>query len=219
METPPTPSFEIATEFDDFRGNIMWEEEDISRRLDLANRAFAAELYETALSHARELKINKNTWPLSLELTGAALIKLGKYSEAIKAVGPAILLEDIPQAEKIELRYLLASAYEGLGDFENALREIEHIMSTNPNYKDVREMYELLGGKSMPQVSEKASEEKVSIGMEPVAREIETPAPSKPAEGEMEKPYPTEPKIDTTDKDQEEEMPESETPGENISFL
>ena len=217
METPPTPSFEIATEFDDFRGNIMWEEEDVSRRLDLANRAFAAELYETALLHARELKINKNTWPLSLELTGAALIKLGKYSEAIKTVGPAILLEDIPQAEKIELRYLLASAYEGLGDFENALREIEHIMSTNPNYKDVREMYELLGGKRILPEPEKVSEEKVSIGMEPVAREIETPMPSEPVEKRIEESHPAEP--EAADREQEEETPESETPGENISFL
>ncbi|MGB7053732.1 MAG: tetratricopeptide repeat protein [bacterium] len=219
METPPTPSFEFATEFDDFRGNIMWEEEDVGRRLDLARRAFAAELYETALSHARELKINKNTWPVSLELAGAALIKLGKYSEAIKTVGPAILLEDIPQVEKIELRYLLASAYEGLGDFENALREIEHIMSTNPDYKDVKEMYELLGGKSMPQAPEKVSEEKPLIRMETVAREIETPAPSEPAEEKKEESYSTGPKRETTDREKEEEMPESEYPGENISFL
>jgi tetratricopeptide (TPR) repeat protein len=218
METPPTPSFEFAAEFDDFRGNIMWEEEDVGGRLDLARRAFAAELYETALSHARELKINKNTWPLSLELAGAALIKLGKYSEAIKTVGPAILLEDIPQVEKIELRYLLASAYEGLGDFENALREIEHIMSTNPDYKDVKEMYELLGGKSMPQAPEKVSEEKPLIRMETVAREIETPVPSEPAEEKKKESYPTGPKRETTDRE-EEEMPESEYPGENISFL
>jgi tetratricopeptide (TPR) repeat protein len=219
METPPTPSFEFAAEFDDFRGNIMWEEEDVGRRLDLAHRAFAAELYETALSHARELKINKNTWPLSLELAGAALIKLGKYSEAIRTVGPAILLEDIPQVEKIELRYLLASAYEGLGDFENALREIEHIMSTNPDYKDVTEMYELLGGKSMPQAPEKVSEEKPLIRMETVAREIETPTPSEPVEEKKDESYSTGPKRETTDREKEEEMPESEYPGENISFL
>lgn len=219
METPPAPSFEFATEFDDFRGNIMWEEEDVGRRLDLARRAFAAELYETTLYHARELKINKNTWPLSLELAGAALIKLGKYSEAIKTVGPAILLEDIPQAEKIELRYLLASAYEGLGDFENALREIEHIMSTNPDYKDVKEIYELLGGKSVPQAPEKVSEEKPSIRIEAVAREIETPAPSEPAEEKKEESYSTGPKRETTDREKEEEIPESEYPGENISFL
>jgi tetratricopeptide (TPR) repeat protein len=220
MEAPPTPSFEVAAEFDDFRGNIMWEEEDVGRRLDLASRAFNAELYETALSHARELKINKNTWPLSLELTGAALIKLGKYSEAIKTVGPAILLEDIPQAEKIELRYLLASAYEGLGDFENALREIEHIISTDPDYKDVREMYELLGGKSIPRVPEKLGEEKPLIGVETVIREIETPVPPEPVEEKAKESYAPEPKPETTEKEktEEEEFPESE-PGENISFL
>ncbi|MGD9379822.1 MAG: tetratricopeptide repeat protein [candidate division WOR-3 bacterium] len=219
MEAPPTPSFEIATEFDDFRGNIMWEEEDVGRRLDLARRAFAAELYETALTHARELKINKNTWPLSLELTGAALIKLGKYSEAIKTVGPAILLEDIPQAEKVELRYLLASAYEGLGDFENALREIEHIVSTNPNYKDVREMYELLGGKGMPEPPETLIEEKPLTGTETIEREGATPVPQEPVERTTEESHTAEPKPKTTDKEKAEEMPEPEYPGENISFL
>jgi len=216
METPPTPSFEIATEFDDFRGNIMWEEEDVGRRLELARRAFAAELYDIALAHARELKINKNTWPLSLELTGAAMIKLGKYSDAIKTVGPAILLEDIPQTEKIELRYLLASAYEGLGDFENALREIEHIMSTNPDYKDVREMYELLGGARIERAPEKAAEEKPALRVEPTPKETEIPAPQKPIEEKAEEPYPTEAEPQTTEEEIEE-TPEQR--GENISFL
>jgi len=217
METPPTPSFEIASEFDDFRGNIMWEEEDVGKRLELARRAFAAELYDIALTHARELKINKNTWPLSLELTGAAMIKLGKYSEAIKTVGPAILLEDIPQTEKIELRYLLASAYEGLGDFENALREIEHIMSTNPDYKDVKEMYELLGGTSIERAPEKAVEEKPALRMEPVPEDMERPVPQKPLEGKVEETHPAETEPQTTEEEETEETPEQR--GENISFL
>ena len=209
MEAPPTPSFEIASEFDDFRGNIQWEEEDVAKRLELARRAFTAELYDTALTHARELKINKNTWPLSLELTGAALVKLGKYSEAIRTVGPAILLEDIPQSEKIELRYLLASAYEGLGDFENALREIEHIMSTNPDYKDVREMYTLLGGKGVPSGLEPAREE------EPPIEKIEIPVRREPTEESAGEVRPSEPEI--IEEKEPEETPEQ--PGENISFL
>jgi len=215
METPPTPSFEIATEFDDFRGNIIWEEEDVAKRLELARRAFAAELYDIALTHARELKINKNTWPSSLEITGAAMIKLGKYSEAIKTVGPAILLEDIPQSEKIELRYLLASAYEGLGDFENALREIEHIMSTNPDYKDVKEMYELLGGTRVERAPEKAEIEKPVPRMEPVREETEKATPP-PPEGKAEEAYPPEAEPQTTEEETEE-TPEQR--GENISFL
>ena len=221
MEAPPTPSFEVATEFDDFRGNIMWEEEDVGRRLDLARRAFAAELYETALTHARELKINKNTWPLSLELTGAALIKLGKYSEAIRTVGPAILLEDIPQAEKVELRYLLASAYEGLGDFENALREIEHIMATNPDYKDVQEMYQLLGGKGMPAAPKEVIEEKPLIEAEPVQSAGAPSTSQEPVEKKTEEAYTAEPKPKKKDEEKEKsgEMPEPEYPGENISFL
>jgi len=216
MEAPPAPSFEVASEFDEFRGNIRWDEEDVGKRLELARQAFDAELYETALTHAHELKINKHTWPLSLELTGAAMIKLGKYSEAIKTVGPAILLEDIPQDEKIELRYLLASAYQGMGDFDNALREIEHIMSTDPDYKDVGEMYELLGGTSV--VSKSASKIKPAREEKPVEKteeKVEEPEIVKPKE-------PAEIPHETYDEKPAPE-PEEEEPyeqrGENISFL
>jgi tetratricopeptide (TPR) repeat protein len=216
METPQAPSFEVASEFDEFRGNIRWDEEDVGKRLELARQAFDAELYETALAHAHELKINKNTWPVSLEITGAAMIKLGKYSEAIKTVGPAILLEDIPQSEKIELRYLLASAYQGLGDFDNALREIEHIMSTAPDYKDVREMHELLGGTSVVSPStpetKPVSEEKPVIKSEEKIEEPEVTGPKEPVE------VPTEKHDEKTAPEPEEEEP-YEQKGENISFL
>jgi tetratricopeptide (TPR) repeat protein len=146
------------------------------------------------------------------------MIKLGQYSEAIRTVGPAILLEDIPQTEKLEMRYLLASAYEGLGDFENALREIEHIMSTNPDYKDIREMYELLGGKGVPA---EAAEKAPSIQPEPAteepvteeARTVEEPAPVK----EREETYPREIEQKPVGEEEPESLPD-ET-GENISFL
>lgn len=218
MEAPPAPSFEVASEFDEFRGNIRWDEEDVGKRLELARQAFDAELYETALTHAHELKINKHTWPLSLELTGAAMIKLGKYSEAIKTVGPAILLEDIPQDEKIELRYLLASAYQGMGDFDNALREIEHIMSTEPDYKDVREMYELLGGTSAvsrtaPKIKP-AREEKPVKKTEEKAEEAETVKPQEPEPAEV--PHET---YDEKPAPEPEEEEPYEQRGENISFL
>ena len=212
METPSAPSFEVAAEFDDFRGSIQWHEEDVKRRLELARQAFTAELYETALGHAHELKINKHTWPLSLEITGAAMIKLGKYSEAIKTVGPAILLEDIPQSDKIELRYLLASAYEGMGDFENALREIEHIMSLNPDYKDVKEMYELLGGTSVTSRAAPVSEKKPVHRVEPKEEEAEVTEPQAPVE------VPEEKYIEEAGQEPGEEEP-FEQRGENISFL
>ncbi|UCF70556.1 MAG: hypothetical protein JSW49_10225, partial [candidate division WOR-3 bacterium] len=216
MEAPISPSFEVAAEFDEFRGQIQWEEEDVAKRLELARQAFAAELYDTALFHAHELKINKNTWPLSLEITGAAMIKLGKYGEAIKTVGPAILLEDIPQSDKLELRYLLASAYEGLGDFQNALREIEHIMTTNPDYKDVKEMYELLGGEKIigERTPAKDEEPVVEVGEKSVRFEpVESGEPATPRREEYIEEIGPEP----TEKEEIEEPYEER--GENISFL
>jgi len=146
-EAPPIPSFELAQQFDEFRNNIIWENEDIRKKTDLAKIAFAADLYDAALGYIKDDKDVKDVWPTSLEIIGSSLVKLGRYSDAIKTIGPMILLEDIPEKQKVELRYILASAYEGLGDFENALREIEHILAINPNYRDVREIYQLLGGR------------------------------------------------------------------------
>ena len=225
MESPAAPSFEVAAEFDEFRGRIVWEQEDVVKRLELARRAYAAELYDLAFNHANELRINKNTWPASLELTGAAMIKLGKYGEAVKTLGPAILLEDIPPGEKTELRYLLAAAYEGLGDFENALRELEHIISTDADYKDVREMYELLGGKKVPYPSPGRRDEGPVIEgeQEPMdfesipTREPESPRPEPVTEEPAAEPPAEEPGLEPAGAEEAEEPFEER--GENISFL
>ena len=148
-EAPAIPSFEVAHEFDDFRNAIKWQEADVKKKLSLAKMAFHSGLYDTALSYVVDIKDIKETWPLSLEINGGSLVKLGRYSEARKIIAPALLYEEISEVQKVELRYLLASAYEGLGDFDNALRETERIISIDPNYKDVREMYTLMGGKDL----------------------------------------------------------------------
>jgi tetratricopeptide (TPR) repeat protein len=146
-ESPTQPSFELSRQFDEFRNGIAWEAEDTRKKLELAKMAYSSELYEIAYNYLKDNKDEKNYWPRSLEIIVGSLIRLGQYNEAIKIVGPAVLIEDIPANQKIELRYLMSSAYEGIGDFENALREIEHIMALDPNYRDVREIYDLLGGK------------------------------------------------------------------------
>lgn len=224
-ETLPGPSFETAQSFDDFQSNIIWEKEDAKKKLTLAKEAFEAELYEAALGFTKDIKDNKKLWPQSLELIGGSLIKLGHYNDAIKALGSAIFSKEIPEAQKIELRYLFASAYEGLGDFENALRETEHIMGINSNYKDVKEIYELLGGKQVFEETPAAVEKKVP-----------TPTPIKPAPVEappketkieikegyptIEEPLPEKPESEAKEpKKLPEEISEIEEKGEKISFL
>lgn len=180
-ESPAQPSFELSRQFDEFRNGIAWEVEDTRKKLELAKMAYASELYEIAYNYLKDNKDEKNFWPRSLEIIVGSLIRLGQYNEAIKIVGPAVLIEDIPANQKMELRYLMASAYEGIGDFENALREIEHIMALDPNYRDVREIYDLLGGKQkFPQPpAEKTQppvEDKVLPQMTTESREVEIEA-------------------------------------------
>lgn len=162
---PSARNFEVAKQFDDFRTNITWEIDDTKKKIHLARMAIDSGLYDIALSYLREEKDKKEFWPDTIEIIGESLIKLGRYSEAIKVLGPMILLEEIPENKKTELRYLLASGYEGIGDFENALREIEHIMAINPDYRDIKEIYTLLGGKmeieKPPPAASFAEEEKI----------------------------------------------------------
>lgn len=145
-----TPSFEISKQFDEFRKCISWQEEDVRKLLEIARMAYNGDLFKTAMEYVEDIREKKETWPYSLEIYGGSLIKLGRYNDAKKNLAAALMFEEIQENEKIELRYLLASSYEGLGDFDNAMREIERIISMDANYKDVREIYALLGGKELP---------------------------------------------------------------------
>ncbi len=244
VEAPAPPAFELSQQFDQFRNTITWDAEDKQKKLELARMAYQAELYEIAYHYLRDEKDNKTLWPVSLEIIVGSLVRLGHYNEAIKIVGPTILLEDIPPQQKVELRYLLASAYEGIGDFENAMREIEHILAIEPNYRDVREIYELLGGKIQPieptsarapQKSEERSyppEEPAPIVSESFIRPEEetiyppisnepTSEPETPSRrSEEAKPY-SEPPLSEPVISEKPPLPEipEEPKGENITFL
>lgn len=230
-EAPTVPSFEVAQEFDDFRKAIVWEETDIKKKMTLAKLAFDTGLYATALNYVVDVKQEKRTWPLSLEINGASLIKLGRYSEAKKVIAPALLFEEISETQKVELRYLLASAYEGLGDFDNALRETERIISINPEYKDAKEMYTLMGGKDITFEKPKRESEKVTppqkISISPPAQPEPFVQPAKMGPQEpAEEMYPTvidqPPSIqpERPSKDLPKKEPDvEERKGENIAFL
>ncbi|MCX7994469.1 MAG: tetratricopeptide repeat protein [candidate division WOR-3 bacterium] len=243
---PVTPrNFEVAKQFDELRTSITWGIDDVNKKVNLARMAVDSGLYEIVLSYLEEEKNKKEFWPGSVEILGQALIKLGKYSEAIKLIGPILLLEEIPEEKKIELRYLLASGYEGLGDFENALREIEHIMAINPDYRDIREIYTLLGGEMVVPATEQVSRmvEEKTPKPEPAFEETpkleavkepepltekfvyEEPIKERPEESHVElskdiieEPY-TEEKISFRDEYPEEGRIEVEEKGENITFL
>ncbi|MEO0142834.1 MAG: hypothetical protein ABIL15_05730, partial [candidate division WOR-3 bacterium] len=205
--------------------------------------ALESGLYEIALSYLQDEKDKKEFWPSSIEIIGQSLIKLGRYNEAIKIIGPIILLEEIPEDRKLELRYLLASGYEGLGDFENALREIEHIMAIEPNYRDIKEIYSLLGGKvevvetkpeavvPKEETVSKLEEEvetykpEISLEPEPIIEEVSYQEPEtiveKPAEElttQGEESF-SEEKIPVKEEYAGEEKLITEEKGENITFL
>ncbi|UCG92635.1 MAG: tetratricopeptide repeat protein, partial [candidate division WOR-3 bacterium] len=208
-ESPPIPTLEVEQEFRDFQKAIAWEPEDSEKRLAMAKTAYDAELYETALNYIEDMKDDKTFWPQSLEIISGSWIKLGNYNEAIKILGQAILHEEIPETQKFELRYLLTSAYESLGDFENALREIEHIMRANPQYKDVRELYSLLGGTEIFKEPQKVVPE------EPIKEEVTVPGTPEVIEKPIQKTAPEQPLPEEIPRElQAEKIPEP--PSEEI---
>ncbi len=223
---PPAPSFELTQAFDDFQNNIHWVTEDTNRKIALAKSTFDAELYEATISYLQDIKDKKEYWPLLLELFGGSFVKLGRYNEAIRNIRPATILKEISKQQKLELRYLLASAYEGLGDFVNALGEIEQIMEVNPDYKDAREIYELLGGKKIYEKPYREIEKGPEEFKERVEEEVLVKPVTKLETTEMEvKEKPIRKKIDEI-KPKElkperlpEEMAEVEEQEERISFL
>jgi tetratricopeptide (TPR) repeat protein len=230
-EKPAVPSFEVTQAFDDFRRNIIWEPEDVEKMMVFAKKAYGAELYENTLDFIYDMKEHKKLWPHSLELIGGSLIKLGRYNDAIKTIGAAIFSKEISESDKIELRYLFAAAYEGVGDFENALREIEHIMRNKPHYKDVKEIYELLGGKELLETPPPVVPEQEVPSVAPIKQAIadESPPEEKPKEEidegypTIEEPPPEEPEETVSDEKESKKLPEEiseiEDQGEKISFL
>lgn len=233
-EAPTVPDFELAQEFDAFRKAIVWKEADINKKLNLAKMAFNSGLYATALSYVADIKEQKETWPLSLEINGGSLIKLGRYSEARKVIAPALLYEEISETQKMELRYLLATAYEGLGNFDNALRETERIISIDPHYKDAKEMYILMGGKDIAYNEPKREPERFKPAHEmpmstsaPLPEPFVQPTEMGPTEmGPTKETYPT--IIEETpstysekpsEKTIKKESDVEERKGENIAFL
>lgn len=239
-------AYEVGEEFEQFKNSLVWQYEDAQKKTELAQKAFDAGLHDTALNLTADTKGDKSTWPLSLELNGAALIRLGRYNEAVRTIAPALIAEEIPEERKLELRYLLASAYEGLGDFENAMREIERIMSHNRDYKDVKELYALMGGKEpsyeppppemeakppvvegIPPSPPEPARQSIDITEEVVETKAERPTEEPPdtTAGYEEDEYPTivqEKPSTPEEKSKEkaaEEAEEEEERGENITFL
>ncbi len=237
-EVPAASGFELAGVFNDFRSDIAWTADDPGKRLELAKKAFDAEIFDLALKFAEKIRDDKSTWPTSIEITCASLVKLGQYNEVIK-IADSSVFEDIPGDKSIELRYILAMAYEGIGDFENAMREIEHIMKINPDYKDIKEHYRLMGGEIEVEVSfeEKVEEEKAVAEVEPVSQIPEhklgpdIPPPSEPSpESREESPFESFPEQGypsiiegEPEKKKPPELisdrPPEEKEGENITFL
>ena len=194
-EKAAKPGFEISKEFDDFCKAISWHEEDPNKLLQLARMAYENDLYRTALKYVEDIRDKKETWPHSLEIHGGSLVKLGQYNDAKKYLAAALILEGIQENEKIELRYLLSSAYEGLGDFDNAMREIERIISIDPNYRDVREIYALLGGKELPVEEPPAAVKEAPVPQAPKIKPdvLAQPIPQAPVEQLPKTPAPMEP--------------------------
>ncbi len=190
-ETAPAERTEIKEGlnqlFEDFKSKIRWVDEDVDKRLDLAKAFFNSHMYDRALANLDVIKTeDSRKRALITEMKGACLVKMGRFTEALKIL-PEGLVAPIGEREKLGIRYNLALAYQGQGDYQNALIQLERILRTEENYRDAKELYELLGGtlvkpegradlvEATPEIveEERPTEKVTIIEEEPVVPEIQ----------------------------------------------
>lgn len=170
-EEKPKAEEEISKLFEDFKSKITWDEGDPNKQYRLAQSFYEAGLYEKALTHFEAQKQKSQNRPLIIEMIGGCLVKLGRFAEALKIL-PEGLMQPVTDSEKLRMRYYLAQAYQGQGDHRNALIQLEKILKTDENYRDVKELYELLGGVPI-RAEPVGTEPEPVIIEEPVIREDE----------------------------------------------
>ncbi len=172
-ETPPEEKprtrEELVHLFEDFKNSIKWQDEDSQKRFQIAQSFFQSGMYDKALVNLDEIRAAGEIKPMLVEMKGNCLVKLGRFADALRIL-PEGLVQSISEKGKLGMRYLLALAYQGQGDYRNALIQLEMIVRIDETYRDVKELYELLGG-----VPTKVEEEPGFSSEEPP--EVETAVP------------------------------------------
>jgi len=144
-EEKPRTREALVQLFEDFKNSIKWQDEDSQKRFQIAQSFFQSGMYDKALVNLDEIRSGGEIKPMLIEMKGNCLVKLGRFADALRIL-PEGLVQSISEKGKLGMRYLLALAYQGQGDYRNALIQLEMLVRTDETYRDVKELFELLGG-------------------------------------------------------------------------
>ena len=113
---------------------------DTAIRLSLADLLSADGDFEGVVEVARDASNNSDLGVALLHLKGGALFALGRRFAALAALRDALAVTANRDPHLLKaVRYHRALAYEAMGERKRALRDLERLFATDPDYADVRE--------------------------------------------------------------------------------
>ncbi|HIE05305.1 MAG TPA: tetratricopeptide repeat protein [bacterium (Candidatus Stahlbacteria)] len=143
VESKPRIEVKLSDLLDEFKAAMRPLPEDPNIRLKIGEVLNRLLLFNLAIENYKKL-LNVPEFRINaIERLGTTFVRAGKYNEALRYLAEAI----VQRPDNLEVRYNLALAYRGMGDHENALKQLSNIISVNPQYRDASDLYRHLGGK------------------------------------------------------------------------
>jgi tetratricopeptide (TPR) repeat protein len=143
--------------FNAFKSGVEREldEGDHEARYDLGIAYKEMGLLEDAIGEFR-LAMQADARRLScLHMMGLCALELGRSSDAVAHLEQALSLPDLPDDQRVPLRYDLARAYAAQGDVARARAAFEEVRATDPGFGDVeRELAALAERGQAPPIEE-----------------------------------------------------------------
>jgi len=143
VEAKPAVEIRLSDLLEEFRSKMRNLPERPEVRLKVGEVLSSLLLYDLAIENYKKLLDVPELRSRAIEKLGITYVQAGKYSEALRYLAESI----VERPDNLEVRYNLALAYRGMGDHENALKQLSNIISVNPDFRDVRDLYLHLGGK------------------------------------------------------------------------
>ena len=143
VESKPVVEIRLSDLIEEFRSRMRELPERPETRLKIGEILTGLLLFDLAIENYRKLLPIPELKNRAIENLGITFVRAGRYNESLRYLAEAI----VARPDNLEIRYYLALAYQGMGDHENALKQLSNIISVNPNYRDARDLYQHLGGK------------------------------------------------------------------------
>jgi tetratricopeptide (TPR) repeat protein len=95
-------------------------------------------LYDEALTEFGVSRKHPDLALRSIELAGRCFVEKGDVDLAIEELRAGLEIQGSPESESLGLRYILAMAYEKVGQVEDARQCYAQVCDSDPDYRDAK---------------------------------------------------------------------------------